>query len=1019
MRNIEVKVFNTPTVFKAEEKILFPFRKAEALFYYLLVKGESTRDELVNLLWGEIDEETAKKNLRNAMYKIRKVFDLDIIISPQKSIVMLNPEIQIKTDLEIFLSSKNEGLEVYTGEFLQGFLVKDGEAFEAWMYHTREQYKDAYIARVNKKIEEEMNRDHWGEIEHYGKLLITVDQFDERAYRTLMKLYIKEGAYNKGIDLYQKLSKTLELELGIKPDSETKVIYEKLLKLRDLQENQVKESYENYFYGRTEELTMLRKDAQLFTKGEGGKSYLIVGEAGIGKTRLKDQFLRMINSDDIYIFNANCYQAEEKYILKPWNGIFSKIADLLNKEKISIPVIWRNVISYFFPIFATEGSLPTVNPANRMDSMQYQVAEEAVQGLFKKLSEKKKILLVFEDLQWIDSISLSLLSSILLHDNKSKVMFIGTCRNIQNERIDRFSALLTKYDLMEKIVIERFNETQVKEFIDGALPNFTVSDEMKEKIYEETEGNTFFLVEFLNSIKESRNIGEMSTKMKDILNSRLIDISEEGRKILNIVSLFFDKVSLDLLKELVGKDELEVMEMMEELQNKCLIKEDHEDDKINFLFTHQKIREFIYLQQSIAKRKLLHNKIGLILEKQLKNEKSDMLIYSRLIYHFSNSGNKLLALKYQMKNVDAYLEFTHELFPVLSSNLQMKEKSLYLTKDESKKQIDELENILKNISEEERLREEMIDLQVAFYHMKGRFLIREGEYDKGIKYIQEMITYALEIGNYDYGLKGFKQMIYYGIQTYNIPLMKEYLQQGLEMVHYSKIKKEEAIFLRLKAVSKIMSAEYDEAEEILKQAIGLFNDISKMEDKYALNIAASYNYLGEIRRYKMQFNPALHYYDKAMAICEEKKVTRGLTIFSTNAGQTAFDMGDYERAKVYFDKALKIYRQFDVLWGRAIAEGYMALLMIRRGNYKGALESLKRAEVYGERIKSPYELGLICRVKAEIKSNMKNNEKLQKVFENYLREDLEVYCNKGISYLKQVKESYEIQILEVLKKGKE
>ncbi|MBM7614198.1 AAA family ATPase [Alkaliphilus hydrothermalis] len=1017
MSRIEVKVFNTPTVHINEEQVHFPFRKAEALFYYLLIEGEATRDELVNLLWGEIDEETAKKNLRNAMYKIRKVFDLDIIISPQKSIVMLNPQIKLKTDLDAFLSEDQQSIDVYTGEFLQGFLVKDGEHFEEWMFSIREQYRDLYINKINQRIEEEIQQNTWDSIEYYGKLLISEDQFDERAYRTLMKLYIKEGAYNKAIDIHQKLAKTLDMELGIKPDAETRKIYEEALALRDLLENKPKANRGGFFYGRNEEIAQLAENTQLFTKEIGAKSQLIIGEAGIGKTRLKEQFLQMIEHQDVYVFHTNCYQAEEKYILKPWNPIFSKIADIIKKDKISIPSSWKKAIAYFFPIFAMVGYVEDLDYINDRDPQQYQMAEEAIQGLFKSLGEEKKIVLIMEDLQWIDTKSLSLLNSLLLHQQQSHIMFVGTCRNGYDEKIDKFIAVMTKYNLLEKIQIKRFNQVEVGEFIQGALPNTEVKEELKKKIYHETEGNTFFLVEYINALKENRGIGEMSSEMQDILKSRLIDLSEIEMKALNIVSLFFDKVSLDLLAELLGKEELDVLEIMEELQRRWLIKEKHEEDKISFLFTHQKLREFVYLQQSPAKRKLLHNRIGLMMENQLKNEKSDMLMYTRLIYHYSHGGNRLATLKYQIKYVNGYLDFTHELYPVLSNNTKIKEKSLHLSKQEVKKYLVEVESMLREAEEQEPEAEGLIDLQMAFNYMKGRYLIGEGEYEEGIPYLQKLINYSLEGDNYYYGLKGFKQMIYYGIQTHNVPLMEEYLDKGLALVHENKIKKEEPFFLRLKGLSKIMLTEYDEAEEFLKQSIGLFKDFSKMEDKYVLNIAASYNYLGEVRRYKMQFASALVYYDKAMEICEEKKVTRGLTIFNTNGGQAAFDMGDYDRAKMYFSKALKIYRQFDISWGRAIAEGYMALLQIRKGNYRGALEGLKRAEAYSDQLKSPYEMGLIYRVKAEIKTNMKTNEKLREVFKNYLREDLEDYCNKGITVLKQVKGCYEIQILEVLKKS--
>jgi hypothetical protein len=94
----------------------------------------------------------------------------------------------------------------------------------------------------------------------------------------------------------------------------------------------------------------------------------------------------------------------------------------------------------------------------------------------------------------------------------------------------------------------------------------------------------------------------------------------------------------------------------------------------------------------------------------------------------------------------------------------------------------------------------------------------------------------------------------------------------------------------------------------------------------------------------------------------------------------------------------------------------MALIECKEGNYSLALRHLKKAEFYSEKLKSPYEIGITYRVKAEIKSNMESNEKLRKVFSGYLDLDLKEYCNKGIRLLQKVRESYESEILKALKR---
>ncbi|KAB3536328.1 AAA family ATPase [Alkaliphilus pronyensis] len=1013
MKQIQVQLFNTPTVVKDNTKILFPYRKAEALFYYLICKKEATRDELVNLLWGESSEEVAKKNLRNAMYQIRKAFKIDIIISPQKSKVMINPDVPLNIDIDTFLKQEKDAVEVYTGEFLQGFYIKDGEGFENWMIATRETYRDMYISLLYKHLENK-HKPALNEIEYYAKLLINVDPYNERAYQILIKQYLQEGIYNKGIDIYNRLVKTLNKDLGIEPEIETQNLFDELLKARSLKETKENHVAGDFFYGRELELSKLIENHRQFILTDKGKSIIISGEAGIGKTILKDRFFDMVSKNESYILTSNCYQAEEDYYFKPWNSIFMGVAAIVKEEAIEIPNKWRNIIAHLFPIFTSDTSTINGDAIEMLDSMRFKLVEDAVLGMFQRITSKKKIIISFDDIQWMDHMSLSLIRHLLLQDKNKRLMVVATCRNEFEARIDDFIAQLSNYNLIDTISLNRFTENQVQEFIDSAMPN-QLSQELVKQIYNETEGNTFFLVEYLNALKENRNINEMSVKMQDVIKSRFINISPDGKKLLDIISVFFDNVSLELLAKVFRKKEIEVLETIEELQNRYVIKETIVQQEISYQFTHQKLRDFIYQKQSQAKKKLLHNLIGEITEENLKMSKRDASIYSKLIYHFTNSGNTLKALKYRILNTNIYLDFSHELFPIINDSFSIKETSLYMSSQQALEAINEIEALLKEASSFNES-QEYIRLEIAFLHMKGRYLIREGHYEEGLSYIMRMIDRARENEDHELLLKGYRQIIYYSIQTHNIKLMEEYIEMALALAEAYNNRLEKAILLRLKGLNKIMSIDYEAAEETLQKAIHLFNDISKYDDKYAINIAAIYDYLGEIRRYNMEFSNALKYYDKAMEMCKNIKLSRGLTIFNTNAGQAAFDMGDYERAKHYFINGLKLYNEFDVPWGRAIAEGYMALLSIREGKYKKAIDNLKRADSYSQQLKSPYEIGLVYRVKAEIKINMGTNKKLEKAFKTYLTSNHREYCDSGIYYLNQVNECYEIDILKVLRR---
>ncbi|MFZ5352479.1 MAG: AAA family ATPase [Bacillota bacterium] len=1018
MEMLTVKLFNTPYVKKGDKLIVFPFKKAEALFYYMLIKKQATRDELVNIFWGDNDDETARKNLRNAIYTIKKVFDEDILTTPNRSIVAINENIGIETDLQNFLNEKDmRSIEQYSGDFLQGFAIKDSEQFEQWVVHNRELLREIYIKRLYSAAIESFNTNAYEQVERYVKLIAAEDEYDERAYCLLMKVYALQGQQHKAVEIYNKLEKGLREELGITPAEETKKLLQEILTSQNSAESALISENEGFFYGREFELSELLNYYSVFSRGrQGGAAIAVRGEAGIGKTRLKERFLRLIPKNESIVLETNCYQAEEGYRLRPWSDILYKLSDAADLNAFGIPESWRAIISNYFPRFASDSPRYSEDLKDSSDPVQFKLLEDAILGMLERISIKHKLVIVFEDVQWMDSPSMALLLSIMLHHGTGSILLFITCRNESNPRLDSFLLSLERYKSIKIIDLERFTRVQTVEFSEKALPFYEWTEENKNKVYEETEGNAFFLTELINTIKEKGCITDITDRAQGIIKSRFIDLPKDCIKLLHAASIFFDRVSMSMLKNLCSKDELELMDNIEMLQGKMILKEVDEDGEPAFKFTHLKLREYIYNQLSEAKRRLIHHKAGIILESKLSNNRKDIHLYPYLIYHFENSGDLLLEVKYKLKNLNYYLDLNHELFPVFTSESDKSYEGICINGLDIIPQLDVLEQSIEATKRKGYENVEIFRLEIIFLHLKGRYLIREGDYEKGLICISAMIDKALAVGDFYYCIKGYKQLIYYGIQIHSTDIMDKYINLAVQCAN-EHFMEELGILFRLKGLSRLMKGSYEEAEELLKQALGLLNSYDTKDGKYSLNIAACYNYLGEIRRYGMRFSWALDYYDKAIKICEDMRITAGASIFYTNAGQAAFDMGDYHRAKSYFNRAIKLYDKQESYWGRSTTEGYFSLLLIKDGFYKDALEYLKKAELHAEKLKSPYELGLMFRVKAEIKSKMYKNKQLDNVFCSYLHQSLDEYCNRGLEMLAKANNPYEMEILKALGKG--
>ena len=153
-KDLTLKLFGPPKVVFNQKDIRFSFSKMEALLYYLAVMGQVNRDEIAGILWGAKENQVARKNLRNTVYQANKIFEGDIIVSPSRSSLALNPDLSLSLDVQLFERDPLSALDLYRGDFLEGFYVKDDEDFDQWASRKRDAYRKLYVESCYQKIEQ-------------------------------------------------------------------------------------------------------------------------------------------------------------------------------------------------------------------------------------------------------------------------------------------------------------------------------------------------------------------------------------------------------------------------------------------------------------------------------------------------------------------------------------------------------------------------------------------------------------------------------------------------------------------------------------------------------------------------------------------------------------------------------------------------------------------------------------------------------------------------------------------------
>lgn len=527
---LKIKYFGVPTIEYNGTPVKFPIKKLEALIFYVGYYKKAERTELVNLLWCDKGEQTGRKNLRNALYKLKSSVDVDLIEFINDQIITLHRDLNVETDLPNDTDTLSE--KVLKLDFLNGFQVRNGENFDEWISLKRDQYQSFYNDWLLEKYQYHQTLEDIKQEKKYLKLLIEHDPYNEPYYRQLMVVYQKQQRYNKGIDLYRSLVAVLDKELGIQPDAQTQSVYKELLAEKDAPKETVISAPES-FYGRDNQLKSLMK---LYRNGHRNDMMLIIGEAGIGKTRLKDEFMGLI-SEEVLLVETQSYQLEQHYYLKPWSKILDKVGSYVTDSEIDLPDNWIRMIRTVFPNFKNETELGSFLLKEQTDVLKYPELEDAVVNLFNVVASDKKIVIGVDDLQWMDPLSLDLLKGVLVRCRTAGVVVVATLREGHREAIDDFIALVNRTHPVSEIHLRRFSKEEVKSYVELAMPS-VFDKQIIDKIYTETEGNTYFLVEYVKSLKEGKALPDVLDGMRDVLHSRLMDIDEEGKKLLNIMSMF-------------------------------------------------------------------------------------------------------------------------------------------------------------------------------------------------------------------------------------------------------------------------------------------------------------------------------------------------------------------------------------------------------------------------------------------------------------------------------------------------
>ena len=646
MSEYQVTLLGIPGVFNNGRIVHFPYRKAEGIFYYLCVEKKVNRDELISVFWGSSDESSGRKNLRQALFQIRRCLDKDAILLHGKNSLELNPKFGFGSEWDL----PEADFALRQDRFLDFFYLKDCPEFEVWVENKRRIQLSRCLDYIKSELAEPLVcRD----ITRLRRLIGTWEYWkpwDEEMVLTGMKCYMQAEKYDWGIQMYHEYVKCLRRDLDEEPSHAVELLFRTMFHRKEVSLIR-KTDRKDHFFGRLAELQYIDERIFWFLNHEPSASVVIEGEVGVGKTALMQQIYEMNRDAGVLELVFHCYCAEADFPLKSWRDLFKQLENLQNEGKIRLTESSTALIHLVLTGMATEN--PDVVHGGNGEYLSYMALENGVLNLLKELAGRWRIILYFDSLQWMDIVSRRLLQRVMIELGNRQVFMIATCRIDGEQDIRGLLAALRERDIITTLPLSCFTEAETTEIAGNALQGCGDAGISTREIFLRTEGNALVLMDTLNMIRQDGwKEGRPLPRIDMLIQLWLEKLTKEQRKVLDALSIFVEHAELEELELLVEMDRMELIEVLEQLLLTRFVVEQTWDDYIIYKFRHRFYKDYVYQHLSMGKRRLWHHAVARFYENQKNGERwLELLPFTIRQYEYSGYPEKADTLRNLQNNI--------------------------------------------------------------------------------------------------------------------------------------------------------------------------------------------------------------------------------------------------------------------------------------------------------------------------------------------------------------------------------
>ena len=666
------------------------------------------------------------------------------------------------------------------------------------------------------------------------------------------------------------------------------------------------------FLGRERELELLLDGLERARAGRG-QAFSIMGEAGVGKSRLLYEFRKAIANEDVIFLEGRClsYSTNVAYhpvidLLKSTFDIHEEDVDDRIRDKVKrglkeMGTDEASAVPFVLELLSVKES--GIDALNLSPEARKDRTLETLRRIVLKGSEMRPLVVAVEDLHWVDKSSEEAFKDMLDAISGAQLLLIFTYR-------PEFVHTWGGKSYHNQVNLNRLSNRETLAMASYILGTEIMGEDLEELILNKTEGIPFFVEEFMKSLKDlgmiewrdsgyylAKDIQEVAipSTIQEVIMARVDSLPEGAKSVLQTGSAIGREFSCELIKRVTGIPTPEMTPHLSVLRDSELLYERGIYPQATYIFRHSLTQEVAYDSLLLKRRQEIHERIGKAIE-ELYPERLEEF-YEVLAHHYSKSENHDKAYQYLKLSGDKAV-LNHSLWEALRFYREaINALNRLPDTEENKRRGIEVrlmmtsglmaqaypEDSLQILEEGERLSKDLGDERslANFYSSIGAYYTFQGNSRQGIQYSEDAFKEAEMIEDVEL------------VASIGFDLCSSYCWSG----------------------------DYVKVAEVAPKVIALLESTQRQSESFG--------------RGANVYSTLLAYYGMAMGM-----------------------LGDFAQGEALCEKALRLALETNNMYDVAAAEHSYGILLLTRGDGRNAIEHLQNAVKYDEEAQLVIVLGL-------------------------------------------------------------